>query len=361
MFFIMSKKKTKKRNAGPPKPLVQLSQCMIVKNEEHNIEKALSWGKGIACEQIVVDTGSTDRTVEIAEKMGATVYHFKWINDFSAAKNFAIEQAKGNWIAFLDADEYLVSEDAKHLLFCLKKIQSDAEMRNRWFALNLPWAHVDENGKPFAVQDQERVFRSFVRYIGRIHERIDVSPENIAHVDEMTIIHTGYARGEIDKQQKAERNIQMLRDELKENPNDLNTKVYLADSLQVTNDAQNIAEAEMLFYEAIRGNGGGIIPALKKKSYLRLVSKHEDMPQQLVGREELCKKALLEFPDDLDMTYYLGVALNDKGDHEAALKVLQKCERLLSDKNAAADSEIISANPNLLYDEIARATGEGHP
>ena len=75
---------------------VRLSQCMIVKNEEKNIEKALSWAKGTAFEQIVVDTGSTDRTVELAEKMGAKVYHFEWINDFSAAKNFAIEQASGD-------------------------------------------------------------------------------------------------------------------------------------------------------------------------------------------------------------------------------------------------------------------------
>src|SRR5699024_4697847 len=84
----------------------RLSQCMIVKNEEENIRRALSWGKGRVCEQIVVDTGSTDRTVEIAKEMGAKVYHFKWREDFSAAKNYAIEQASGDWIAFLDADEY---------------------------------------------------------------------------------------------------------------------------------------------------------------------------------------------------------------------------------------------------------------
>ena len=58
-------------------PKIRISQCMIVKNEEGNIERALLWGKGIVSEQIVVDTGSTDRTVEIAEKMGAKVYHFR--------------------------------------------------------------------------------------------------------------------------------------------------------------------------------------------------------------------------------------------------------------------------------------------
>ena len=75
----------------------RISQCMIVKNEEDTIERALSWGKGIVSEQIVVDTGSTDRTVELAEKMGAQVYHFQWINDFAAAKNFAIENGSRFW------------------------------------------------------------------------------------------------------------------------------------------------------------------------------------------------------------------------------------------------------------------------
>lgn len=93
----------------------KISQCMIVKNEEKNIEQALSWGKGVVAEQIVVDTGSADRTVEIAQRLGAKVFHFPWINDFAAAKNFAIEKAQYEWIAFLDADEYFSAEDAKKI------------------------------------------------------------------------------------------------------------------------------------------------------------------------------------------------------------------------------------------------------
>jgi glycosyltransferase involved in cell wall biosynthesis len=98
---------------------------MIVKNEEKNIERALSWGKGVVWEQIVVDTGSEDRTVELAEAMGAKVFHFPWIDDFSAAKNYAVDQAQGNWIAFLDADEYLTEKDAQKLKKILTKIDND--------------------------------------------------------------------------------------------------------------------------------------------------------------------------------------------------------------------------------------------
>lgn len=71
-----------------------ISQCIIVKNEEDNIERALSWGKKILSEQIVIDTGSTDKTIEIARKMGARVYEFPWIDDFSAVKNYAISKAE---------------------------------------------------------------------------------------------------------------------------------------------------------------------------------------------------------------------------------------------------------------------------
>ena len=76
---------------------IQISQCMIVKNEEKNIERALSWGREIVCEQIVVDTGSTDRTVELASAMvkEGGIYHIPWQDDFAAAKNYAISKAKG--------------------------------------------------------------------------------------------------------------------------------------------------------------------------------------------------------------------------------------------------------------------------
>ena len=70
-----------------------ISQCMIVKMKKKNIRRALSWGKDIV-EQIVVDTGSSDRTVEIARGNGGARYFLPWINDFAAAKNFAIDQAK---------------------------------------------------------------------------------------------------------------------------------------------------------------------------------------------------------------------------------------------------------------------------
>ena len=82
------------------------SACVIVRNEEENLPRWLQCMANLADELVVVDTGSTDKTVEMAKTAGARVFSFPWCNDFAAAKNYAIEKARGMWIFFLDADEY---------------------------------------------------------------------------------------------------------------------------------------------------------------------------------------------------------------------------------------------------------------
>ena len=89
---------------------MKLSACVIVKNEEKNLPQWLSSMAQLADEMIVVDTGSEDNTKSLAHQAGAKVFDFTWVDDFAAAKNFAIEQATGDWILFLDADEYFAPE-----------------------------------------------------------------------------------------------------------------------------------------------------------------------------------------------------------------------------------------------------------
>ena len=96
---------------------VSISLCMIVKNEAKNIKRAIESVKVIVDEIIVVDTGSTDDTVKIAESLGANIYHFKWNDNFSEARNFSLEQATKDWILILDADESISYFD----LFYLKE------------------------------------------------------------------------------------------------------------------------------------------------------------------------------------------------------------------------------------------------
>ena len=90
--------------------MMQISACVITKNEEQNIGEWLTRMKSVAQECIVVDMGSTDNTVGLVKAAGASVYFFPWQGDFAAAKNFALEKATGDWIFFLDADEYFPAE-----------------------------------------------------------------------------------------------------------------------------------------------------------------------------------------------------------------------------------------------------------
>ena len=87
---------------------------MIARDEERFLEGCLESAKDIADEMILVDTGSQDRTVAIAERFGAKVIHFPWIDDFSAARNVSVEQAQGEWILVLDADEQLMQKSMHH-------------------------------------------------------------------------------------------------------------------------------------------------------------------------------------------------------------------------------------------------------
>lgn len=215
---------------------VRLSQCMIVKNEEKNIEKALSWGKQIVFEQIVVDTGSTDRTVELAKAMGAKVYHFDWIDDFSAAKNFAISKASGDWIAFLDADEYFPPEDAKNLMPLLNKLNMTP-----YYVMLTSWMHVGADGKIFAGGVQTRIFKRVpgLKYQSRIHEELVYKGENIVNYtvdasEELSIFHTGYDPTTSQDRQKGERNARLILLDLEDHPDNYNMMGYLGDSYYST-------------------------------------------------------------------------------------------------------------------------------
>ena len=99
----------------------RLSVCLIVKNEEKFLAQCLKSVRDLAAQIIVVDTGSTDRTVEIAREFGAEIYSSAWSDDFAAARNAALEHATGDWILMLDADEEMPAAQHAQLLADLKK------------------------------------------------------------------------------------------------------------------------------------------------------------------------------------------------------------------------------------------------
>ena len=359
---------SKKKRPMKARPDIKLSQCMIVKNEEKNIEKALNWAKPITYEQIVVDTGSTDRTVEIAEKLGAKVFHFEWINDFAAAKNYAIEQASGNWIAFLDADEYLSSEDALKLIKLLEKLDENPTQHTKSTIIRTPWYHLDDKGDVDKIDEQNRIFRNHktIRYISRIHEYLKTYGE-VMYVDDIHIMHTGYANTEFKNKKKADRNIELLRIELKEKPNDMMIKAYLADSLNSKNYLNNysikaeVDEVNDLYTEII--NESIKIPdLLKKKAYEYFIKKMHDDPSRKNEITDLCKKALNEFPDNLDFYYYYALVLNQSGEYKQAWDLLTGIDPKVrtATSHIAGTSAAIASDPTGIYGQtLIAAQGLG--
>ena len=107
---------------------IVVSACVIVKNEAENLPRWLAGMRRIADEMIVVDTGSTDDTAAIAAEAGARVFHFAWRDDFAAAKNFALAQARGRWILFPDADEYFTEESLARISQLLKQGERDSKV-----------------------------------------------------------------------------------------------------------------------------------------------------------------------------------------------------------------------------------------
>lgn len=187
-----------------------LSVCLIAKDEEAVIGRALASVQPIADEIIVVDTGSTDDTVAIAESYGARVSRFPWCGDFSAARNAGLERASGDWILVLDADECLAPNMLDRLLVALQNDQADAYLTR---IVNY------QDGEAISAGAVVRLFRNRpqYRFRGRIHEQITPS---IAAAGgrivplALEIQHYGYTPTEDARKNRRERNLRLLKMEM---------------------------------------------------------------------------------------------------------------------------------------------------
>ncbi len=149
------------------------SLCMIVKNEEEGLGRCLESTDGIFDEIIIVDTGSTDSTREIALRFTDKVYDYVWQDDFAAARNYSFSLAKSDYAMWLDGDDYIPPQSRRELISILSEL--DATKPDAVF---LPYAvGFDEQNRPSLVYERERIIRlaSGLRFEGAIHEAIPVS------------------------------------------------------------------------------------------------------------------------------------------------------------------------------------------
>lgn len=208
-----------------------LSVCMIVKNEEEMLGDALESVKNLADEIIVVDTGSIDKTVEIAESFDAKVYSYKWKDDFSDARNFSLGKATQEWILVLDADEIMDPKDYGKI----RGLMNDLEVAGYAFEQRSYTSDVNMHGYINMQSEMSRgmsgyiscnILRMFrnnlgIKFQGAVHESIDDSAKEAGVVkkSEVIIHHYQFLKGDEVQQEKQLKYLEIYEKNIDKYPN----------------------------------------------------------------------------------------------------------------------------------------------
>ncbi len=200
---------------------MSISLCMIVRDEEATLGECLESVRDLVDDMIVLDTGSSDRTIEIAQAAGAKVSSCEWQNDFAAARNAALKQVESEWVLVLDADEVLVPE----IIPVLKAATQDEHC----LVVNLVRQELGAKQVPYSLVS--RLFRKHpdLTFTRAYHESIDDSVLSliarephwkVLELAEVAIRHTGYEADAIAQRRKVERARSILESYLATHPDD---------------------------------------------------------------------------------------------------------------------------------------------
>ncbi len=291
-----------------------LSLCMIVKNEEAYIERCLESVKDIVDEIIIVDTGSTDKTIAIAKKNATLLVQIPWNDNFAKARNVSLDEASGEWILVLDADETLHQEDLQKLKALIQR-----EKTIDGFFLNML-----NRKKNFTSYHEEnflslRLFRNLpsYRFEGEIHEQITGIPHEKLTISNIRIIHHGH-ESLIKNKERRKRNMLLLEKHLTENPLNHYQRFNLAMEYMADGDyKKTITHLEQ-------------ITAPSKKSMW--VSRYYKMLAYSYLKEQAWKKSIktiedgkVLFPDYPDLFYLEGMVLVAQDKYKEALFPFYTC------------------------------------
>lgn len=296
-----------------------LSLSMIVRDEEEQLPGCLASVQEAVDEIIVVDTGSTDRTVEIAEEFGARIVHCTWENDFAQARNAGLAVAKGRWVLVLDADERFEGDPQglRDLLGRTTAVGFNVRIRNE-----LGDGRLD-------LHSSLRLFRRLpsVHFERRLHEQ--VLPSLLAAAKRariepapFTLRHLGYVPSLVARKRKRERNLQLAKGEADANPFD----PFAAFNLGIEYTASGDLEAGVAQFRRARTLAG------RPASWQSRLYKVEAQFLYQLGRHdealEVIEEGLPAFPAFTDLYFLRAVTLQAKGEVAAAEEDLRHCLRL---------------------------------
>ena len=331
--------------AQPRRP--ELSVCLIVKNEEQVLGKCLASIKDLARQIVVVDTGSTDRTVEIAREFGAEVHAFEWSDDFSAARNAALQHARCDWVLSIDADEELLPGQAESLA---REMEASEVMAYRLPIIN---KGREQEGCSYVP----RLFRNApgLFFLGRVHEQAFSSIQvrcqewGLAHLlGKTALLHHGYSDELVASRQKVQRNLRLLERAIEELPAEPNLLMSLGAELARTGRREAALRRYMEAFELLSHSPPAkVVPELRETLLTQLTS-HLLADKQYAKLAELAGKPLVHSgPLTASLHFNFGLAFMELKQPEQAAAHMRQCLEL---RNAPALSpvncEILKAGPH---------------
>jgi len=295
--------------------MTPISLCMIVRDEEALLGRCLESVKDVVDEICILDTGSKDKTVEIAEQHGARVESFEWCSDFSAARNASLKLATHDWILVIDADETLKNpEEARTKLQTFMKAHAGKA------------GHIQvENSLGGGDSSNTRVTRFFPsgtdwKFEGRIHEQIlfkGSTPQRA--FTELAVDHVGYSPELMQEKDKVGRNEKLLCEALAADPSDSYTAYQLGRTLVQENRFAEALEALELSVEHVADDAAYIGHLFETAaSCLRELGHSEQALAWLSNIEA-------QFRDRADTCFLIALLAMDTGELDRAKSGFEHC------------------------------------
>lgn len=311
-----------------------ISCCMIVKNEEEFLENCLDSVKDYVDEIIIVDTGSTDNTVEIAEKFTDKIYFHPWENSFSRARNQALQYATGDWIFQIDGDEELMEGSGKRLRQAVNEA-TDADII--YVSIFCSYA----NGTKKSLHNFERLFRNngVIHYEGSVHNQVIGGTK--ASYSAIELWHYGYDVDEEKAREKFERTTGLLKKEIVGDPENPTYHHYLSASYFSRGlNEEAAAEATKAVEFSDRQNNNHDLFAwshfIASMAFHRL--------GLLKEAKEYAFKSLNKYPQHMDAYYMITVIFADEKRWDNVIKYGQLFLKMLKDLNINNKGKIILEN-----------------
>lgn len=306
-----------------------LSFCAIVKNESQHLSRCLASVKPYVDELIIVDTGSTDATVAIAQDYGAIIGHFDWCNDFAAARNYALSLVTGDWVLVLDADEELVIHDPN--------------FRDRWLTPEAPVIYGINRLDLFEVDDiansiNPRLYQKLpgIHYVGRYHEQLQTqenTPLTMGVMNALEIKHYGNSDANILHKNQT-RDIPILEQMRAEEGLDLWRLDCLARKYEKTDQPE---KAQDCYTEALDRLSPHLLEGHPPDNIFWIPTLLDMLGSQALAAEDLdttqliCQRGLEWCPNFPPLNYLTGELLMQLGFPRGAIAYFQHCLRMGED------------------------------